>query len=196
MTETLTSPPPRPLSALRRRLPRRRTVLKAMHLAMIPLTVWFVIATPEFVRSIWGARGAEINSDIALVFVTICLIWSVDTFFRGLAGRPGPKLSPRLKLFHQVLHKTIVWGLFLVAVGGFLIGLTSDRMLFAGGWLPIAPPLGLERANEIIGKIHIYQFYALAGIIVIHAGFHVWRHLRLRDNALRIMAPKMLHRFL
>lgn len=196
MTDTLTSPPPRPRAALIQRLPRRRTVLKGMHIAMIPLTFWFVIATPDFVRSLWGARGAVINSDIALIFVTLCLIWSVDYFFRGLAGRPGPKLSPRMKLFHRVLHRTIVWGLFLVALGGFLLGLTSERMLFAGGWLPIAPPLGLARANEIIGKLHIYQFYALAGIIALHAAFHVCRHVRLKDNALRIMAPKVLHRFL
>ena len=30
----------------------------------------------------------------------------------------------------------------------------------------------------------------------LHALFHIWRHLRLGDNALRIMAPKRLHRYL
>jgi len=44
--------------------------------------------------------------------------------------------------------------------------------------------------------LHVYQFYALALLVVAHAGFHIWRHLHLRDNALRIMAPKVLHRFL
>jgi cytochrome b561 len=44
--------------------------------------------------------------------------------------------------------------------------------------------------------LHVYQFYALAGIVLVHAGFHIWRHLRLRDNALRIMAPRALHRWL
>lgn len=178
------------------RLPTRRVMLKWGHLLMIPLTVWFVIATPRFVSRNFGTAGTELNSDIALLFVTICLIWSVDHMLRGLVGRPGPKLSPRLRIFHRLLHKTIVWGLFCVALGGFLLGLTADRVLFAGGWLPIAPPLDLERANHVIGKIHIYQFYALAALTLGHGAFHVWRHLWLKDNALRIMAPKVLHRFL
>ena len=83
-----------------------------------------------------------------------------------------------------------------MAFGGFLLGLTSTRLLKAGGFLPIAPPLGLREANELIGKLHIYQFYLLAALVVGHALFHIWRHYRLRDNALRIMAPKRLHRFL
>ena len=181
---------------VRRRLPARRVVVKWLHLAMIPLVLWFVIATPDFVRWLWGPRGNAINSDIALLFVTLALVWCVDSFARGMVGRPGPKLSPRLKTFHRVLHRTLIGMLFLIPVGGFLLGLTSHRVLMAGGWLPIAPAMDWERANEVIGKVHIYQFYVLAGIAVLHAAFHVWRHLRLRDNALRIMAPRALHRFL
>jgi len=184
------------ISLPRLRWPARRVYLKALHGVMIPLTFWFMIATPDFVRSVFGAKGAAINSDIALVFVTLALIWSVDYFWRGLAGRPGPKLSPRLHLFHRILHRTLIIGLFLVPVGGFLLGLTSHRLLKAGGWLPIAPPLDMRHANEIVGTLHIIEFYTLGGLIVIHASFHIWRHLRLRDNALRIMAPKILHRFL
>ena len=33
-------------------------------------------------------------------------------------------------------------------------------------------------------------------VIILHAGFHIWRHARLRDNALRIMFPKVMHRYL
>jgi len=178
------------------RLPARRTYLRVMHATMIPLTFWFMIATPDLVRSVFGGRGAAINSDIALLFVTLTLIWTVDFFVRGLAGRPGPKLSPRLKRFHHILHKTILIGLFLVPVGGFLLGLTSTRLLQAAGWLPIAPPLDLAQANDIVGTLHIIQFYTLGGIIALHAAFHIWRHVKLRDNALRIMAPRFLHRFL
>ena len=35
------------LATLRTRLPRRRTVLKAMHWSMVPLLVWFVLVTPD-----------------------------------------------------------------------------------------------------------------------------------------------------
>jgi len=181
---------------LMRRLPARRTAIRWLHAAMIPLTVWFLIATPDFVRWLWGAKGAAINSVIALVFVILCLGWTADTLARGLLGRPGPKLSPRLKRFHRLLHRTLITSVALIPVGGFLLGLTSDRLLMAGGIWPIAPPLGLARANEIVGLLHIWQFYGLCAVVVIHAGFHIWRHVRLRDNALRIMAPRALHRVL
>ena len=62
--------------------------------------------------------------------------------------------------------------------------------------MPIAPPLNLREANHYIGQFHIYEFYLLAGIVVFHAGFHIWRHVKLRDNALRIMMPKAVHRWL
>ena len=184
------------MSALTRRLPARRTYVRWLHLAMIPLVFWFVIATPSFVHRLWGGRGDDINSDIALVFVTLALIWSADVMVRGMAGRPGPKLSPRLKRFHWWLHRVLIVGLMLIPVGGFLLGLTASRTLFAGGWLPIAPPQDWDRANEIVGTLHIYQFYTLAALGVVHGAFHVWRHLWLKDNALRIMAPRWVHRFL
>ena len=32
--------------------------------------------------------------------------------------------------------------------------------------------------------------------LAFHGGFHIWRHFKLRDNALRIMAPKVFYRWL
>ncbi|RME94527.1 MAG: hypothetical protein D6773_19485 [Alphaproteobacteria bacterium] len=83
-----------------------------------------------------------------------------------------------------------------MALTGFLLGLTSPVLLKAGGFLPIAPPMGWIEMNRIIGKVHIYQFYALAALIAFHAGFHIWRHVKLKDNALRIMVPRIFHRWL
>lgn len=179
-----------------RLIPSRRTSLKALHGVMIPLFCWFAFATPDNVRALLGPGGEAINSKIALVFVTLCLLWTIGYLRRGLAGRPGPKLPKPLRGFHQGLHKTIIWGLFLIPVGGFGLGLTSHRLLKAGGVVPIAPPLDLPQANELIGTLHIFQFYGLSLVIVLHAGFHIWRHVVLRDNVLRIMAPRALHRYL
>lgn len=162
---------------------------------MIPLFVWFMLVQPRDVVPL-GPLAFQIHSILGLIFVTGAVLWTLDYLRRGLAGRPGPKLPPRLRQVHQLLHKTLIWGMAFVAVSGFLLGLTSHTLLKAGGFLPIAPPLGLPDANRIIGWMHTYQFYALGGVALIHAGFHIWRHLRLRDNALRIMAPKRLHRFL
>lgn len=167
-----------------------------LHGVMIPLTFWFMIATPSFVRQTLGPGGALINSKIALVFVLLCLFWTFDYVRRGLASRPGPKLPPLARKIHKVLHPTIILGLFLIPVGGFFLGLTSHRLLKAGGFWPIAPPMNWPSANEIVGTLHIIEFYTLGAIIVFHAGFHIWRHYKLRDNALRIMTPKALHRFL
>lgn len=179
----------------RHHLPHRRTVLKWAHWLIVPLLIWFVLVQPKDVVP-FGPAAFRVHSQLALVFVSICLLWFADYMRRGLAGRPGPKLPPWGRRVHRVLHHTIIWGLFLVALTGFGLGLTSSVLLQAGGFVPIAPPLGLKDANHLIGTVHIIEFYALAGIVAVHAAFHIWRHLRLRDNALRIMAPKLLHRFL
>jgi len=177
------------------RLPHSRTVLKATHAAMIPLFVWFMLVTPDMIRPL-GGHWFALHSNLALVFVSICLIWTAMLIRRGLASRPGPKLRGWARSVHRPLHLVIIWGLFVVAFGGFLLGLTSTVQLKAGLWLPIAPPMGWAHTHEVIGQLHIYQFYLLGVVIAGHAAYHIWRHVSLRDNALRIMAPKVLHRFL
>lgn len=199
MTDTAASLPPTPprrlFAALWRRLPRRRTALKWLHWSILPFFVWFLFADPEAIRRL-GPAAFRFHSVMGLGFVTLALVWTAEYLRRGLAGRPGPKLPPWARRLHRVLHHAIVWGLFGVALTGFLLGLTSSRLMLAGGFVPIAPPLGLPEWHDLAGRVHTAEFYLLAGIVGVHAGFHVWRHLRLRDNALRIMAPKVLHRFL
>ena len=176
-------------------LPHRRTRLKILHATTIPLFVWFMFVTPEDVNAI-GPWAFQVHSVFGLIFVSFALIWTIAHVRKGLLGRPGPKLGPRQKRFHQALHKTLIWGLFGVALTGFGLGLTASRQLWAGDIVPIAYPLNLPDWNDLIGHIHVIEFYTLAAIAIVHAGFHTWRHVKLRDNALRIMAPKALHRFL
>ncbi|MEJ6395232.1 cytochrome b/b6 domain-containing protein [Gymnodinialimonas sp. 2305UL16-5] len=180
---------------LPRRLPTWRSRLKWLHWGIVPFFIWFMVADPEVLRRM-GPGWFQLHSINGLIFVTLALIWTGSHLRRGLASRPGPKLPPWARRFHPILHKTLIWGLFLVALTGFGLGLTSAVLLRAGGILPIAPPLNLPDAHAIVSWVHIYQFYALALIVLVHGTFHLWRHLALRDNALRIMAPKALHRFL
>ena len=177
------------------RLPQRRTALKWLHWSMVPLFAWFVLVQPADVRSI-GPWAVQLHSVMGLIFVSLALLWWAWYLRRGLASRPGPKLQGWARRIHPLLHKTLIWGIFGVALTGFGLGVTSVTQLWAGGIVPIGVPLGLPRANDLIGLIHSIEFYLLAAIAVFHAGFHTWRHIRLRDNALRIMAPKPLHRFL
>ena len=173
----------------------RRRWLKVLHWTMVPLFIWFTLVQPADVARI-GQGAVLLHSVLGLAFVTLALVWTGDYLWRGLAGRPGPKLPQWARRFHQIIHKVLIWGIFLVAVGGFLLGLTSSTLLFAGGAVPIAPPLAMPKANDWVGLVHSIEFYALAAIAAAHAAFHVWRHFRLRDNALRIMVPKVLHRWL
>ncbi len=177
------------------RMPTRRAALKALHWTVLPFFVWFLIVTPADVGRV-GPWAVRLHSVFGLIFVSLCLLWTLDMLRRGLASRPGPKLRGWARGIHRPLHLTLIWGLFGVALTGFLLGLTASRVLFAGAILPIAPPLGLPDANALVGKLHSVEFYALAVLVAFHAAFHIWRHVRLRDNALRIMAPRALHRFL
>lgn len=173
----------------------RRTILKIVHWTMLPLVAWFILIGPPEAHAL-GPWGFRVHSNLALVFVVLCLAWTVDFLWRGMATNRTPKLPSWARSVHWWMHRIIVWGLFGVALTGFLLGLTSSRLLKAGGFLPIAPPLGMKEANVWVGIVHIIEFYALGVLIVVHAGFHIWRHYRLKDNALRIMFPKRLHRFL
>lgn len=173
----------------------RRTWLKVLHWVTLPLFVWFVLVQPRDVAR-WGDWAVTLHSVLGLVFVSLALLWTLSLIRQGLASRPGPKLTGWARAVHRPLHLTIVWGLFGVALTGFLLGLTASRILFAGTILPIAPPLGLDGANHWVGLLHTVEFYGLAVIVAGHAAYHIWRHYALRDNALRIMAPKALQRFL
>ncbi|WP_040305582.1 cytochrome b/b6 domain-containing protein [Ahrensia sp. R2A130] len=173
----------------------RRSALKLVHWTMVPLFAWFTLVQPRDVAR-WGHWWVELHSVFGLVFVSLALLWTADYLRRGLAGRPGPKLPDWGKRLHRRLHLTLVWGMFAVAVTGFLLGLTASRQLFAGDVVPIAVPLDKPLANDWIGIVHSIEFYALAAVAIAHASFHIWRHIKLRDNALRIMMPKMLHRYL
>lgn len=177
------------------RLPARRMGLKLLHAAMIPLMIWFTLIQPADVAR-FGPFWIDFHSVMGLIFVSLALGWTADYLRRGFASRPGPKLPNWARTFHRNLHRVIIWGVFLVAFGGFFIGLTAARQLWAGGIVPIAVPMDLPQAHDWVGTLHSIEFYLLALIIAVHALFHIWRHYWLRDNALRIMTPKALHKFL
>ena len=173
----------------------RRGWLKLVHWAMVPLTAWFLLVGPPQAHAL-GPWGFPLHSNLALVFVVLCLGWTGHFLARGMLTTRTPKLSAAMARVHWWMHRLIVWNLFAVALGGFLLGLTANRQFRAGGWLPFAPPLDWPRWHDWIGTAHILQFYALGALIAAHALFHAWRHWAVRDNALKVMAPRALHRFL
>jgi cytochrome b561 len=177
------------------RTPSRRTVLKILHWGIVPLFFWFVLVQPRDVMR-WGTFWVDLHSVFGLVFVSGTLMWFTLYLRKGLASRPGRKLQGWARKVHRPLHITLMWGLFGVAVTGFLLGLTSSVQLWAGDIVPIAYPMGWPKLNDLVGIVHSIEFYTIAVLAIAHAGFHIWRHIKLRDNALRIMAPKVFHRYL
>jgi cytochrome b561 len=138
-----------------------------------------------------------LHSVNGLIFVTLALIWTGWHLASGLQGRPGPKLGPRARRFHAILHRVLIWGLFLVAVGGFALGLTSAVLMKAGGFLPIAPPLDLPRAPTRwqAGSTSTSSTRWPASFWSMPA-FTSGGISAPRQRAQRIMAPRALHRWL
>lgn len=176
-------------------VPTRRTVLKSLHLTMIPLFVWFMTVQPDDTLR-WGPFWVDLHSVFGLMFVSVALFWFAMYLRKGLASRPGPKLQGWARKVHKPLHTIMMWGIFGVAVTGFGLGLTSSVQLWAGDLVPVAYPMGWPHLNDLVGIVHSIEFYGLAVIAAGHAAFHIWRHIKVRDNALRIMAPKVFHRYL
>lgn len=177
------------------RWPHRRLRLKVLHFTMAPLALWFTFLDPgdPLPSTFFWVR---FQSVLALIFVIGAVFWTLDAGWNGMASRPGPKLPPWARRVHWWMHRMLIGGFALVALTGLGLGLTANRQLWAGGIVPIGVPLHLPEWNHLIGKIHKYEFYALSALIAAHALFHIWRHFHLRDNALRIMAPKRWHKYL
>ena len=71
---------------------RRRTLLKLVHWTTVPLFVWFLVVGPPQAHAL-GKYGFVIHSNLALLFVVLCLAWTADFLIRGLATSRTPKLS-------------------------------------------------------------------------------------------------------
>jgi superoxide oxidase len=180
---------------LSRLWPHRRTRLKILHFVLFPLALWFTLLDAGDNLPMTAAV-LRFTSTLALIFVIAATIMTFDAWINGMASRPGPKLPPWAKRVHWWMHRILLAMVAFVPLVGLAIGITASRQLWAGGIVPIGVPFSLPRLNFVLGEIHKWQFYALSALIAGHALFHIWRHVRLKDNALRIMAPKAWHRFL
>ena len=83
-----------------------------------------------------------------------------------------------------------------MVLSGALTGIAAPYPIRAFGVLPIFPGLGTKGLHEVFEEIHEIVFEAFIMVLAVHVVFHIWRHYWIKDNALRIMAPKALHRYL
>lgn len=90
----------------------------------------------------------------------------------------------------------MIWILPSVVLSGALAGFAAPFAIKAFDVLPLFPGLRSDGLPSVFEEIHKFTFDALIIVLVVHVGFHVWRQYMVKDNALRIMLPKVLHRYL
>lgn len=173
----------------------RRTVIKWLHWLSAALILYFFLVEPEEIRSNPGL-GLSTHAGVGLMLATATALWLVMFLFKGLAGRPGPKLPAWAKRFHRLSHKGLQYGVPVMVTTGALTGLAAPFAIRAFGRFQINPGTAPKGLHKLAEELHEITFNTLMVLIVAHALFHIWRHIRLKDNALRIMMPKALHKYL
>ena len=173
----------------------RRRVLKALHWVSFGLILWFWLVEPEDVERL-GAAALATHAGMDVVLAIVVGVWLITYLRRGMASRPGPKLPIWARRIHPWMHRALMWGLPATIATGAATGLAAPYVIRAFGVLPINPGVGSRDIHNMLEELHEIAFDLLIIGILLHAGFHIWRHYGLRDSALRIMAPRLLHRWL
>lgn len=107
-------------------------------------------------------------------FVVACLCFAAIGLVFGLMTKPGPKLTGIVRRAHPWLHRAMYW---LMAACALIVG---------------AEALG-HATPGVTGSLAQMVLFSAASL---HAIYHLWRHTALRDNALRIITPRALHKYL
>ena len=161
----------------------RRTTLKWLHWLSSAKIFRFFLVEPDDVERLGGAALAT-HAGMGTLLAILLAGWLTMYVRRGLASRPGTKLPG--------------WARSLTAVvlSGALAGFAAPFAIHLFGVIPFFPGIGTQQVHALVEEIHEVAFDALMIALAIHMAFHLWRHYMLKDNALRIMAPKALHRYL
>lgn len=174
---------------------KRRTVLKWLHWLSFFLILYFFLVEPDENRADPGG-ALSTHAGVGLILALLMAYWLADFTRKGLAGRPGPKLPGWAKRFHPLSHKALQYGAPAMVASGALAGLAAPFAIKAFGIVPINVSFGSKTLHGWLEEVHEILFDGLLILIVVHALFHIWRHFWLKDNALRIMVPKALHKYL
>ena len=133
---------------------------------------------------------------MGIILGVAVLIWFSMFICKGMAGRVGPKLKNLPRTAYPWLNKSLYFGVPAVVLSGAFAGLAAPFAIYAFDLFPINFTSGSKGLHDFAEEVHGIVFNAVIVLIVAHAGYHVWRHFWLRDNALRIMTPKLMHRWL
>lgn len=173
----------------------KRTVLKWLHWSTALLILYFFLVEPEDVRDL-GAKALATHAGMGTVLALVVGIWFLSFLKNGLISKPGPKLPFWARKTHAFGYRIIYYLLPIMVLTGAVSGFAAPYIILAFDTFPVNPGIGTKGMHEFAQEIHEFTFNSLTIVILGHAGFHLWRHYWLRDNALRIMAPKILYKYL
>lgn len=118
-------------------------------------------------------KGGTAATGLRWAFVIAGAVWIGVMIKGGLLGKPGPKLTGVFRTAFPWMHYGM-YGLLGIAVvinAIDLIGVDADT----AAW------------NSLL---------VLLVASIFHSIFHLWRHTALYDGALRMMTPKIWHKYL
>jgi cytochrome b561 len=178
----------------------KRGVLKFLHWITAALILYFFLVEPDLPNSGTNAMmTAELSTHAGMGFLLsiIVVVWTLVFVRGGLVGKPGPKLPDWAKKIHPIMHKGLHLSLPIMLITGLAVGLTAPFQVLGFGVIPLNVPfIGGTALNDLANEIHEFSFDVLMLLIVGHSVFHLWRHFLLKDNALRLILPKPLHKLL
>lgn len=118
-------------------------------------------------------KGGTANEVVRWVFVGAGGLWVGLSLAGGMLGKPGLKLTGLARAAYRPMHLALyaLLGAAVVLNATELLGLTAPGM----AW------------NALLVLLCAGTFHGL---------FHFWRHNALFDGALRMMMPRILHKYL
>lgn len=172
-----------------------RTRLKWMHWITVFLILYFFVTEPEDVRRL-GAAALATHAGMGALLGIIVAIWFTGFLRNGLLSKPGPKLPNWARKTHVWGYRILYYLLPIMVFTGAIAGFAAPYVIYAFDWVALPSGYGNRTLHELSEDLHEIIFNLLTITIVGHIVFHLWRHFWLKDNALRIIMPKRLHKYL
>ncbi len=174
---------------------QKRTRLKILHWLTAALILYFFLVEPEDVREL-GAAALTTHAGAGVILGLIVGTWMLGFLRNGIISKPGPKLPQWARKTHKYGYGALYLMMPIMVLSGAMAGFAAPYVIHAFDLLPINPGFGTKNLHDWAEEVHEIVFNITIATILGHTLFHLWRHFWLRDNALRIMAPKMLQKYL